>query len=123
MAKARKKSTTPRARAPQAHSISTALIGEGSLRADTLDGRWQTRWVKWDRKRGRPPVNSALVQELQDELEVHWQARKTKPKQEPEGVEFVKDRLKAKGRRMGDKTILRQVVAPVHRKLWPKRAG
>jgi hypothetical protein len=68
---------------------------------------------------GRPPVDPTLVREMQAALIEHWRDQQEKPKQDA-GVELVKGWLEDRARHMGDSTILREVVAPVHQQLWPQ---
>jgi hypothetical protein len=109
-------------RQPVTHTSKAVLRGHSDQRAasDQLDpcGR---KLDLGEAPGGRPRASAIHVQAMQDELSDYLQAEKLagrQSKQDPTCIDFVAERLKARGWRMGRTTILRKVVAPVHQRIW-----
>jgi hypothetical protein len=72
------------------------------------------------RSPGRTPVDPALLQKMQEELESYL--RTTGKKKQSMSVWFVQTRLKDGGLHLSDSAIDKKVVRPVHQKLFPRHA-
>src|SRR5262249_49143040 len=116
-------------RPPELHYAEARFDGAGGLTSGTRQfGErpveiFGDRWVQVGfQLPGRPPIDTA---ELQAALALYLQEEKAKgrkPKQQPECVDFVVDQAEAKGCDIGRSTALRNIVVPVHHRLWPKQA-
>jgi hypothetical protein len=109
-------------------SLHAAFEGKGSLHAVARQfGNRPVeivgeRWVQIGRRLpGRPPLDQALIQRLQTELEEHLCSQETEPKQADSAL-FVIRRLKVMQKSLSDDAIERKIVQEAHRKRWPKDA-
>jgi hypothetical protein len=108
---------------PQVHLLGARFRGYGGLGAEAQQCDLHGRQINPDPPGGRPCTDAIQIETLQDELRDFLQtahAQSVKPKQDPECIAFVRDRLAAYGWKMGTTTILRDVVRPVHQAIWPR---
>jgi hypothetical protein len=104
------------------HLLGSVFRGYGSLRPEAQQCDLHGRPVNPDPPGGRPCTDAIQIETLQDELQDFLQtehAKGVKPKQDPTCIQFVQDRLTARGWTMGRTTILREVVNPIYRAIWP----
>jgi hypothetical protein len=106
----------------QINLAAAVLPGRSDLHAGTAQLDQHGRKLDLGEREGRPPVPPILIATLRDELRSHLEAERSRgrrPKQDPECIALVAAWSAARGWRIGRATILRKIVRPVHREIWP----
>jgi hypothetical protein len=100
------------------HYVEAKLELRSHLRARERQFGW--REVKGEP--GRPPADQTRIQQLKLELHDYLEAAHLsgrRPKMDPECLDYVWERIEARGWPIAKTTAYRKVVQPVHRFLWP----